>query len=373
MSNTESEIPCQHSNDASKQSSIRSTNTMQEMRTIKQRLADALGDNGPLYWSAMKEFITGNLSRIEFDFYANLYLNRQNAYLHNAFILSTIQNSKVNSQPVRKPNPQLNSKRKRIKESREVQELEARKKLKMDVMSLSRADRESLNKLVKAGNTIQLKAFVDKALGNLTGQSPCSLITRLNNDSSLESLPPPICREAKELPDQYTLNVRMKLISLQHGLLDKLEDDVVDVMALALQIFLKNIISDIITKRRVNRPVGLSISSHINENGTHSSYGERLDTYNKFADMNSLFKTTSLSPLSSLSYSHTSSIDCNDFAFALDMSPSAPIEIPLYKEKLKTFVYKEDSTNKNNNNSSKSGSGLLPKQKKKKKKKQEKK
>jgi hypothetical protein len=45
---------------------------------LKQHLADALGENGPLYWDALRDFVMGKLNRQEFDFYANLYLSRQN-------------------------------------------------------------------------------------------------------------------------------------------------------------------------------------------------------------------------------------------------------------------------------------------------------
>lgn len=50
----------------------------QDVLALKQQLADALGENGPLYWDALKDFVAGKLNRQEFDFYANLYLSREN-------------------------------------------------------------------------------------------------------------------------------------------------------------------------------------------------------------------------------------------------------------------------------------------------------
>lgn len=50
----------------------------QDVLLLKQKLADALGDNGPLYWQSLGDFVTGKLNRQEFDFYANLYLDRKN-------------------------------------------------------------------------------------------------------------------------------------------------------------------------------------------------------------------------------------------------------------------------------------------------------
>lgn len=54
------------------------SNGRQDVLALKQHLADALGENGPLYWDALRDFVMGKLNRQEFDFYANLYLSRQN-------------------------------------------------------------------------------------------------------------------------------------------------------------------------------------------------------------------------------------------------------------------------------------------------------
>lgn len=58
-------------------------NGRQDVLALKQQLADALGENGPLYWDALRDFVMGKLNRQEFDFYANLYLNRQNGKLNH--------------------------------------------------------------------------------------------------------------------------------------------------------------------------------------------------------------------------------------------------------------------------------------------------
>ncbi|KAI9033749.1 transcriptional regulator of RNA polII, SAGA, subunit-domain-containing protein [Phycomyces nitens] len=329
MSSTTS-IPCQDPNGSSKEHS----SAQKEMLRIKQQLADALGDSGPLYWKAMKEFVTGSLSRIEFDFYANLYLARQNAHLHNAFILSTIQNAKAHAQPQKpstQPKPKPKPKRKRTKEIRETQELETRKKLKLNVMSLNTTDRTCLNKLVKAGNTSQLKSFVDKAFGSLTGQSSGSLITRLNdglnNIKGWKPTPLLQCCKVKELPDRDTLNTRMKRVSIQQGLRGDLGENVVDMMSLALESYLKTIISDIIIKLRVNRRIGLEISSRTGRNGVCTN-----EPHDKSTDMDYPCKPQSLAHL----------ITSKDLAFTLEMLPSSPAEVPIYKEKLNALYSDSD-------------------------------
>lgn len=53
----------------------------QDVLALKQQLADALGENGPLYWDALKDFVAGKLNRSEFDYYANLYLTQEHGKL----------------------------------------------------------------------------------------------------------------------------------------------------------------------------------------------------------------------------------------------------------------------------------------------------
>lgn len=65
----------------------------QDVLALKQRLADALGENGPLYWDALRDFVMGKLNRQEFDFYANLYLSRQNGNTDNGWHLSFIKHT----------------------------------------------------------------------------------------------------------------------------------------------------------------------------------------------------------------------------------------------------------------------------------------
>lgn len=143
----------------------------QDVLALKQQLADALGENGPLYWDALKDFVAGKLNRQEFDFYANLYLSRENgkwieerqvafvltrgllAYLHNAFILSTIHNAQAAHPPPSKHRSVGWAKRKRGKDGSLLDGSQDRdpqkRRLKMDVMSLSKADRDRLKQLVK--------------------------------------------------------------------------------------------------------------------------------------------------------------------------------------------------------------------------------
>ncbi|KAJ2433597.1 hypothetical protein IWW46_006337, partial [Coemansia sp. RSA 2440] len=70
-----------------------------QLTQLKEQLAEALGDDGPAYWSALRDFVHGRLNRQEFDFYAYLYLSDEKAKLHNQFILATIHNAQSGQAP----------------------------------------------------------------------------------------------------------------------------------------------------------------------------------------------------------------------------------------------------------------------------------
>jgi hypothetical protein len=87
----------------------------------------------------------------------SLFLNV--AHLHNAFILSTVHNAQTDTPPPSKHGLVGWAKRKRGKDgllAEGGQDMDPKKKrLKMDVMALSKADRERLKALVKVKSTLK--------------------------------------------------------------------------------------------------------------------------------------------------------------------------------------------------------------------------
>lgn len=154
-------------------------NGRQDVLALKQQLADALGENGPLYWDSLREFISGKLNRQEFDYFAHQYVKNNNgrhtlqhvleieewrywslldsvAHLHNAFILATIHNALSDAPPPLKQRAIGWAKRKRGKDGAYRTAANqgrdpSQKRLKLEVMSLSRVDREKLKALLKVG------------------------------------------------------------------------------------------------------------------------------------------------------------------------------------------------------------------------------
>lgn len=99
------------------------------------------------------------------------------AYLHNAFILSTVHNAQSNTPPPSKHRLVGWAKRKRGKDGSltadgDLDQDPRKRKLKSDVMALSKADRERLKALVKAGDKNKLRPYVDQLLGTRISRPP---------------------------------------------------------------------------------------------------------------------------------------------------------------------------------------------------------
>ncbi|KAI8053683.1 transcriptional regulator of RNA polII, SAGA, subunit-domain-containing protein [Gilbertella persicaria] len=290
-------------------------NGRQDVLALKQQLADALGENGPLYWDALRDFVMGKLNRQEFDFYANLYLSRQNAHLHNAFILSTVHNAQANTPPPSKHRLVGWAKRKRGKDGLTVDESEQdprKRKLKSDVMSLSKSDRERLKALVKAGEKNKLRPYVDRLLGPRVSRPPTlpvalSQLPPNYNQEYSKGLMAPLCIDLKELPSPETLHARMTSIALENGLLGGIGEDVVNIMLFAAENYIKSSITSAICKRRMNRCIGVKQAQ---EEDTVMDTSEQ----------------------------EQSSITLHDLAFTYRITPYVLVEKPLNAEKLTALL-----------------------------------
>ncbi|KAI8577811.1 hypothetical protein K450DRAFT_200858 [Umbelopsis ramanniana AG] len=299
-------------------------NGRQDVLALKQQLADALGENGPLYWDSLREFITGKLNRQEFDYFAHQYVKKNNAHLHNAFILATIHNALSDAPPPLKQRAIGWAKRKRGKDgSYRTAAGQGRdpKRLKMDVMSLSRVDREKLKLLLKLQELASLQPF----------PSP------QNNYPA-----------SKELPSADGLRPRMTTIAYESGLMGGVNEEVLEAMALALEIHIKSVISTTISKIRVNRTLGpkcanirnvirkeaQSLSSQ-NADAAVGSPGPSSPVNNGFA-LASPAPVTSQTTKSSIS--DKPFIATKDLAFAFDLSPYILVETPLSAERVTTLI-----------------------------------
>ncbi|KAG0082570.1 hypothetical protein BGZ93_002370 [Podila epicladia] len=250
----------------------------QDVLLLKQQLAEALGDNGPSYWQALTDFVSGKLNRQEFDFYANLYLSRRNAPLHNQFILANIHNAQRDAPPPTTRSVGW-SKGKKTKEGAKEQEPK-RRKIKNQVMSLGKAERERIKSLKEQNRN---NGAVKQKLKEHRISKP--LAPPLSQPSTAEynrGAHAPLCFDSKELPDFEAMKDRMTAIAMENGLLGGVHDDCIELMLHALE--------------------GVSFNS---------------------------------------SSKRTTTITAKDLAFAIDISPSMLVENPINVEKLMSILMEE--------------------------------
>ncbi|KAF9927541.1 hypothetical protein FBU30_003087 [Linnemannia zychae] len=339
----------------------------QDVLLLKQQLAEALGENGPSYWQALTDFVSGKLNRQEFDFYANLYLSRKNAPLHNQFILANIHNAQKAAPP-----PSTRSegwgKGKRGKDGKLLKEKDPkRRRIKSQVMSLGKAERERIKSLKEASkNSVVVKQKlkehrISKPLAPPISQP--SLQAEYNRGAHV-----PLCFDSKELPDFDTMKERMIAIAMENGLMGGVQDAAIELMLHALESHIKSIISNCIIKLRTNRALGISIpkrdvvaaanasivgAQHNNgfSSGGESSAAGAMSSHQMHLDTT---PGSSLGHMSSTPYQtsyatsgHNSkrgtTITGKDLAFAIGISPSMLVENPVNVERLMSILMEEES------------------------------
>ncbi|KAF9909443.1 hypothetical protein EC991_008582 [Linnemannia zychae] len=346
----------------------------QDVLLLKQQLAEALGENGPSYWQALTDFVSGKLNRQEFDFYANLYLSRKNAPLHNQFILANIHNAQRDAPP-----PSTRSegwaKGKKGKDGELLKEKDPkRRKIKNQVMSLGKAERERIKGLkdLNKNNTVvkqKLKEHrISKPLAPPIVQQP--LQAEYNRGAHT-----PLCFDSKELPDFESMRDRMTAVAMENGLMAGVQDDAVELMLHALESHIKSIVSNCIIKLRSNRALGITVprrdltqisagsgsgAAGAQHNGffagggggeSSSSVGGGASSHHMQLDPapGSNIGLLSSSPYQA-SYANsghnskrTTTITAKDLAFAIGISPSMLVENPVNVEKLLSILMEEES------------------------------
>ncbi|KAK9722392.1 hypothetical protein K7432_002696 [Basidiobolus ranarum] len=303
-------------------------NGRQDVLALKQKLADTLGENGPLYWNALKDFVTGKLNRQEFDFYANLYIPREHVKLHNAFILANISNAQKAAPP---PPSQRSTKwLKRKKDRTSLEKDPKKKKLRQDILSLKKADRDRIKVLLKTRSTpakpLPLRS-TSRSIPFPPGSIPPNYISEVNKGYQA-----PLCYDSKELPDGEILHERMTTIALEHGLLNGVTPDSIEVLQYALESHLKTIISNCIYKVRCNRSMGIITSD------APSNLRERSDIFFKKNLAKSVYE---MQPTKLSAPPPKTLLRLRDLAFSFEIAPFTMIEMPLVAERLTSILYED--------------------------------
>ncbi|KAG0220760.1 transcriptional regulator of RNA polII, SAGA, subunit-domain-containing protein [Mortierella sp. GBAus27b] len=318
----------------------------QDVLLLKQQLAEALGENGPSYWQALTDFVCGKLNRQEFDFYANLYLSRKNAPLHNQFILATIHNAQREAPPPSKGSDGWNKGR-RGKDGKIVKEKDPKKrKIKNQILSLGKAERERIKALKeqhKGSGMIKQKMKEHRALKPMTpALSQPAQIAEYNRGAHA-----PLCFDSKELPDFELMKDRMTAVAMENGLMGGVQEGAVELMLHSLESHIKNIISNCIIKLRTNRALGITVPKRdlVVSAGQQQQPQTSISSSSAAGDQPSSSSTSYQASYNSNNHNskRTTTITAKDLAFAIDISPNMLVENPVNVEKLMSILMEEES------------------------------
>ncbi|KAJ1943463.1 hypothetical protein GGF37_002637 [Kickxella alabastrina] len=318
-----------------------------QLTQLKEQLAEALGDDGPLYWSALRDFVQGKLNRQEFDFYAYLYLSGEKASLHNQFILATIHNAQSGVAPPegeRSEGFEGNKKRKLEDEAelvgsdgrgsrRSIKALLEDPKwryVKELVKSLNKAERRAIKTLLKKPDITPEEAHTAiRSMKPVVLPLPASQLPQSYAMDIAKGITAPLVYDTKSTPDIESLSYRMVAIALEQGLPGGVTRDSGELLLYALDCHLKNVVSNMIYKSRSNRALGIPVSNARvitdNENSAVSfpANGASLDSR----------PTTGGLRLRDRLYQSKSTLHLADLMFSMEINPSVTVEPPLCLER----------------------------------------
>ncbi|PIA16108.1 hypothetical protein COEREDRAFT_43470 [Coemansia reversa NRRL 1564] len=305
-----------------------------QLTQLKDQLAEALGDDGPSYWAALRDFVHGKLNRQEFDFYAYMYLSGDKAALHNQFILATIHNAQSGQAPPEgERSAGFEGQRKRKHEGDEKtaggddenhQSRRSVKALLEDpkwryvkelVKSLNKSERRAIKTLLKRPDVTPEEAQTAiRSLRPVVLPMPTTELPQSYAMDIAKGITAPLVYDTKSTPDIESLSFRMVAIALEQGLSGGVTREGGELLLYALDCHLKNIVSNMLYKTRSNRTLGIPVR---NASVTRSEKSP-----SKATESNALKTTLHLS----------------DLVFSLEISPSVTVEPPLCLERWGNYM-----------------------------------
>ncbi|KAJ2502292.1 hypothetical protein GGH96_001227 [Coemansia sp. RSA 1972] len=316
-----------------------------QLTQLKEQLAEALGDDGPAYWSALRDFVHGRLNRQEFDFYAYLYLSDEKAKLHNQFILATIHNAQSGQAPPEGERSQgFEGRKKRKHEDAERaadgadeshQSKRSIKALLEDpkwryvkelVKSLNKSERRAIKTLLKRPNITPEEAHAAiRSIKPVVLPMPTAQLPQSYAMDIAKGITAPLVYDTKSTPDIESLSYRMVAIALERGLSGGVTREGGELLLYALDCHLKNIVSNMLYKTRSNRALGIPVKH---------PYAVQMNTLALAAPSDTQpHPTTGGLRLRDQLYNSKTTLHLSDLAFSLDISPNTAVEPPRCMER----------------------------------------
>ncbi|KAJ1817568.1 hypothetical protein LPJ56_002047 [Coemansia sp. RSA 2599] len=334
-----------------------------QLTQLKEQLAEALGDDGPLYWSALRDFVQGRLNRQEFDFYAYLYLSGDKASLHNQFILATIHNAQSGRAPPEGERDEGFESRKKRKadedgdsqgaergaSKRSIKALLEDPKwryVKELVKSLNKGERRVIKSLLKRPDVTPEEAHAAiRSMKPVVLPLPASQLPQSYAMDIAKGITAPLVYDTKSTPDIESLSYRMVAIALEQGLSGGVTREAGELLLYALDCHLKNIVSNMIYKTRSNRALGIPVrnarpidcsppsSFSPNARGADPSSSSSSAAVHQQPSGAAMRPTTGSLRLRERLYHSKSTLHLSDLVFSLEVSPSTTVEPPLCLER----------------------------------------
>ncbi|KAJ1734860.1 hypothetical protein LPJ61_000839 [Coemansia biformis] len=329
-----------------------------QLTQLKEQLAEALGDDGPSYWAALRDFVHGKLNRQEFDFYAYMYLSGEKAALHNRFILATIHNAQSGQAPPEgERSAGFEGRRKRRfdgderaggsgsgdesrKSRRSIKALLEDPKwryVKELVKSLNKNERRAIKALLKRpGLTPEEAQAAIRSVKPVVLPMPASALPQSYAMDIAKGITAPLVYDTKSMPDIESLSYRMVAIALEKGLSGGVTRESGELLLYALDYHLKNIVSDMIYKIRSNRALGIPVSSAVAVPPMAAStvVAAAAAAPTAAAHPGALQRpTTGGLRLRDRLYNSKTTLHLSDLVFSLEISPSTTVEPPLCLER----------------------------------------
>ncbi|KAJ2803290.1 hypothetical protein H4R20_002952 [Coemansia guatemalensis] len=323
-----------------------------QLTQLKDQLAEALGDDGPSYWAALRDFVHGKLNRQEFDFYAYMYLSGDKATLHNQFILATIHNAQSGQAPPEgERSAGFEGQRKRKHESDEKttgggddensQSRRSVKALLEDpkwryvkelVKSLNKSERRAIKTLLKRPNITPEEAQAAiRSLKPVVLPMPAADLPQSYAMDIAKGITAPLVYDTKSTPDIESLSFRMVAIALEQGLSGGVTREGGELLLYALDCHLKNIVSNMLYKTRSNRTLGIPVReasvTRMDKGPTESAESKALSR-----------PTTGGLRLRDRLYNSKTTLHLSDLVFSLEISPSVTVEPPLCLERWGNYM-----------------------------------
>ncbi|KAJ2845485.1 hypothetical protein IWW36_004763 [Coemansia brasiliensis] len=313
------------------------TDERYQLTQLKEQLAEALGDDGPAYWAALRDFVHGKLNRQEFDFYAYLYLTGEKAALHNQFIIATIHNAQSGQDPPegeRSRGFEGRKKRKREEENDDSQQNRRSIKALLEdpkwryvkelVKSLNKSERRAIKTLLKRPNITPEEAQrAIRSLKPVVLPMPAAQLPQSYAMDIAKGITAPLVYDTKSTPDIESLSYRMVAIALERGLPGGVTREGGELLLYALDCHLKNIVSNMLYKTRSNRTLGIPVQTALAEPAVEPV---TLSAHSKHPATGGLRLRDRL-------YSSKTTLHLADLAFSLEISPSTTVEPPRCMER----------------------------------------